>query len=78
MDSKTIVNQKDLETFQIIKECYEKVKDLDVGLPLQVVFNEIRHKGVYQYDKFIAKKIKKLEDMGLIKVKDWNIIEVNP
>ncbi len=78
MESKEFVNQKDLETLQIIQECYKRIKDIDVGLPLQVVFNEVRHKGIYQSDKYIAKKIKKLEDMGLIKVKDWNIIEVNP
>lgn len=62
---------------QIIKKMFGDLKDLDIGLPMQVLYREIKRKGLYQSDHFIAEKMKKFERMGFIKLDGWNIKEIS-
>jgi len=70
--------EKETLIFQIILELSHKMEKTGIGLPISLVFKEIKRKGLYSSDYFIAQKLKKFEDMGLIKIEAWNITEVNP
>lgn len=75
--NKSYSNEKELEMIQIIKKMFGDLKDLDIGLPMQVLYREIKRKGLYQSDHFIAEKMKKFERMGFIKLDGWNIKEIS-
>ena len=70
--------EKESLIFKIILELSQKMAKNDLGLPISLVFNQVKKKGIYSSNYFIAQKLKKFEDMGLIKVIAWNITEVKP
>lgn len=72
-----MLNQKELETSQIILKLWRELKDIGIGLPLQTLYREIKRVGIYQSNYFIMEKIKRFESMGFIKIENWNIVDLN-
>lgn len=71
-----ILSDKELELLQIIKTTKKEIKHVGIGIPLAEIYRKIKGKGIYQSDYFIAQKIKKFVDLGLIIIENWNIVEV--
>lgn len=78
ISNQTNSNEKEQEMIKIMRELTEKLKDLDLGLPISVLYQEIKKRGIYQSDYFIAEKMRKFEKNGLIKLNGWNVILVEP
>ncbi len=71
-----MLNEKEQEIYDLIVKLYNnRVKS--IGLPLQSVFIEVKRRGIFESNYHIKNKIKKFDNMGLIKVEGWSIVEVN-
>ena len=70
-------NEKEIELLKIISKLKQQLKEIDIGIPLEEFYRQVKNKGIYQSDRFISEKLKKFERLGIVKIKDWNIVEIN-
>jgi hypothetical protein len=72
-----MLNEKEKQIFEIIKNLHHELDKSGLGLPLGELFRSVKNKGIYSSDKFIGEKLRKLEKLGYIKVVNWNITFVD-
>ena len=69
--------EKEASMLRIILELSQKMKETDLGIPIQSLFKEIKRKGIYVSSRMIGEKLKRFESMELIQVLGWNVHEIN-
>lgn len=63
------------EIMKIIDDLWKKCDVLE-GIPLSLLFREVKKKNVLAFDKYIANHLKILELQGKIKVRMWTVFKI--
>lgn len=69
--------EKEASILRTILELSHKLSKIDIGIPIESLFKEIKRKGIYFSSRMIGEKLKRFQNLNLIKVNTWNITYVD-